>query len=126
MPFDVTFEPIDELTASEELRVQEIDALADSAADEAMGKSSGSVVNKSVVAGGNTWYEETPTGVINGSNVTYTLSNTPNSNSLSLYINRQLLISGGVDYSITGSTITMTNAIPSSFSSLPFIARYQA
>jgi len=42
-----------ELTAAEELRVQEIQALSDTAADEALGKLSGSVVKKAVAGGDN-------------------------------------------------------------------------
>lgn len=42
-----------ELTAAEELRVQEIQALSDTAADEALGKLSGSVVKKAVSGDGN-------------------------------------------------------------------------
>jgi hypothetical protein len=42
-----------ELTAAEELRVQELQALSDTAADEALGKLSGSVVKKEVTGGDN-------------------------------------------------------------------------
>ena len=42
-----------ELTAAEELRVQELQALSDTAADEALGKLSGSVVKKEITEGGN-------------------------------------------------------------------------
>ena len=42
-----------ELTAAEELRVQELQALSDTEADEALGKLSGSVVKKEITEGGN-------------------------------------------------------------------------
>lgn len=57
---------------------------------------------------------ETLGGAINGSNVTFTLANTPNpALSLELFLNGQLLTSGGVDYTLVGSTITLNTAPPS-------------
>lgn len=54
---------------------------------------------------------EVPSGAINGSNVTFTLSATPFANSQDLYLNGQLLFVGaGEDYTITGSTITLAVA----------------
>jgi hypothetical protein len=54
--------------------------------------------------------EETPTGTINGSNVTFTLANTPTAGSVKLYLNGIRLKQGANDYSISGLTITMTTA----------------
>lgn len=54
---------------------------------------------------------ETPGGTINGSNVTFTLANTPISNTEMVYLNGILLEPGaGNDYTISGSTITMLSA----------------
>ena len=55
------------------------------------------------------WLRETPSGTMNGSNVTFTLSHTPLANSLTLYLNGVEQISG-TNYSIVGSTITYTVA----------------
>jgi hypothetical protein len=69
-----------------------------------------------VVASGSTslhWaYNETPSGTINGTNVTFTLAHTPNpANSLKLFLNGYQLVYG-VDFTLSGSTITMVNIIP--------------
>lgn len=54
--------------------------------------------------------QETPSGTINGSNVTFTLANTPASNSsVQVYLDGVILIQT-TDYTISGSTITMTTA----------------
>jgi hypothetical protein len=50
---------------------------------------------------------EAPSGTINGSNVTFTLSRSPSL--LLLFLNGLLQQSSGADYSLSGSTITMTN-----------------
>jgi phage-related tail fiber protein len=51
---------------------------------------------------------ETPSGTVNGSNVTFTLANTPTAGSQELYLNGILLESGaGNDYTISGVTISM-------------------
>lgn len=51
---------------------------------------------------------ETPTGSVNGSNVTFTLANVPQVSSLELFLNGQLLEPGaGNDYTISANTITM-------------------
>lgn len=53
---------------------------------------------------------ETPSGLINSSNATYTLTRTPVSVSLSLFLNGVLQRAGaGSDYTISGLTITMLN-----------------
>lgn len=62
------------------------------------------------LTGGNVWYQdEVPSGTKNGSNKTFTLLHAP-SNVTLLYLNGQYLVSGGVDYSLSGNTITMTVA----------------
>lgn len=53
---------------------------------------------------------ETPAGAINGSNVTFTLANTPSpTGSLNLYRNG-LAMKAAVDYTISGNTITFLAA----------------
>lgn len=55
--------------------------------------------------------KETPSGSIDGSNVTFSLANTPVAGSEHVYLNGQLLESGGGnDYTISGATITMSDA----------------
>ena len=55
--------------------------------------------------------EEVPSGLINGSNTTYTLANTPVSGSVKLFLNGVRLYAGaGNDYTISGTTITMASA----------------
>lgn len=52
-------------------------------------------------------YSEVPSGTINGSNVTFTLANTPTSGSVGLYKNGQRqAVGGSADYTISGATIT--------------------
>lgn len=54
---------------------------------------------------------ETPSGTINGSNVTFTLANTPVSGSVHLYLDGIRMDAGaGNDYTISGGTITMATA----------------
>lgn len=56
-------------------------------------------------------FEEIPSGSINGSNVTFTISATPTTGTLRLYLNGQRLRSGaGNDYTLSTNTITMTTA----------------
>lgn len=56
-------------------------------------------------------FEETPSGSINGSNVTFTISATPTTGTLRLYLNGQRLRSGaGNDYTLSTNTITMATA----------------
>ena len=55
--------------------------------------------------------KEVPSGSINGSNVTFTLANTPISGSEHVYLNGVLQESGGGnDYTITGAVITYLSA----------------
>jgi hypothetical protein len=66
---------------------------------------------------------EVPTGLINGVNVTYTLANNPNPDaSLCLYHNGILEING-VDYTLSGVTITM-NVAPITGDTLVAFYRY--
>lgn len=54
---------------------------------------------------------EVPSGTINGSNVTFTLANTPASGSEEVYLNGLLQnVGGGNDYTISGGTITFNTA----------------
>jgi len=59
-------------------------------------------------------YGEAPTGLVNGTNPTFTLLNTPIVGSVCLFRNGQRLNVGvGNDYTIAGATITMlTGMIP--------------
>jgi hypothetical protein len=56
--------------------------------------------------------QETPSGTVNGSNVTFTLANTPpSSTTVILMLDGLVQIQGsGNDYTISGSTITMLTA----------------
>lgn len=68
---------------------------------------------------------ETPGGVFNDVNVTYTLANSPNpTGSLQLFSNGQFL-NQGVEYTLSGSTITFATAPSSALSGLPFRAFYR-
>ncbi len=64
---------------------------------------------------------ETPSGLINGANTTYTLANTPTTGTVALYLNglRQRLTT---DFTVATNTITMTTA-PATGDSL--VADYQ-
>lgn len=56
--------------------------------------------------------KEVPSGAINGSNVTYTLANTPVAGSDHVYVNGMLQeVGAGNDYTISGGTITMLTAL---------------
>lgn len=56
-------------------------------------------------------FGEIPSGTINGSNTTFTLTVTPTSNTLGLYLNGVLLRAGaGNDYTLSTNTISMTTA----------------
>jgi hypothetical protein len=55
------------------------------------------------------WQEEVPSGVVNSSNVTFTLSYTPDSKTLILSLDG-LIRKRTTDYTISGSTITMVTA----------------
>lgn len=69
--------------------------------------------------------DETPSGTINGTNTSFTLANPPSpAASLLLFINGVLQIQG-TDYTLSGSTITMSNA-PTTGSVLNAYYRYAA
>ena len=75
----------DELTAGETLLVQNLNA--------------------------GTYENVTPTGAVNGVNVTFTLPAAPSPvASLKLYNNGQLMKAGGEDFTLAGVTITFVNA----------------
>lgn len=57
----------------------------------------------------NFYQDETPSGTINGSNTTFTLAHTPSTFAL-IFINGQLQIGGGVDYTRTGTSIVFVTA----------------
>lgn len=53
------------------------------------------------------WVKETPSGTVNGSNVTFTLSQIPAENdAVEIYLDGLFV----TDYSLSGVTITMTTA----------------
>lgn len=67
---------------------------------------------------------EQPTGAVNGSNASFALSGTPSASGfLLLFLNGQFLAEG-VDYTRSGTTITMTTPPDAVFSGLPFVAFY--
>lgn len=70
-----------------------------------------------------TTYTETPSGLINGSNTTYTTTHTINL-ILVFSINGQVLYNG-VDFTFSGTTITFTTALDASLSGKPFQITYQ-
>lgn len=55
-------------------------------------------------------YNETPSGSINGSNTSFSLANTPTAGTVRLILNGLELLAGGNDYTISGTSITMTTA----------------
>lgn len=71
----------------------------------ALGVKSGTFVGAS-----NFVVRETPTGAVNGSNVTFTLANAPLSNTECVYLNGLLQEPGANDYSIATNTITFVTA----------------
>jgi len=68
-----------------------------------------------------TAYVETPSGAINGSNVSYTTVHTMNT-VLAVFINGQMLHPS--DYSYTGTTLTMVSPLDASLSGSPFTVVY--
>lgn len=68
---------------------------------------------------------ETPSGTINGSNAAFTLAHSPSpAASLILEMNGQILTQG-VEYTLSGATITFSTAPDAAFSGLPFKAWYR-
>lgn len=77
-----------------------------------LGSTSLTFTKFSGVGAGQDWVDkETPSGLVNDVNVTYTLANTPISGSVHLYLNGILQDEGsGNDFTISGATITMEAA----------------
>lgn len=68
---------------------------------------------------------KTPSGLINSSNKVYTLPSNPNPNdSLRLYLGGDLQVAGGVDYTLSGVTITFGTA-PTTGKTLRAFYRYK-
>lgn len=101
-----------DLTPNEILLVQALGNLAVSGATEAIRKSSATTLANVTITGGGTFTNsETPSGLINGSNVTFTIATTPTSGTLRLYRNGLRLQAGASnDYTLSGATITMNQA----------------
>lgn len=59
---------------------------------------------------GNIFEQETPSGLVNGSNTNFTLSGTPHSSKAVRVTLNGLLQKQGTDYTISSSTITFTSA----------------
>jgi hypothetical protein len=66
---------------------------------------------------------EVPSGTINGSNVTFTLAHTPSPAASLQLFNGIVQKAGGIDFTLSGATITFTTA-PSSGSVLQAWYRY--
>jgi len=81
-------------------------------ADTSLSIASGLKVNGAVThLIANTIIRETPTGLVNGANTTYTLANTPIAGTEQVYLNGIQQESGaGNDYTISGATITYLSA----------------
>lgn len=76
-------------------------------------------------ASSSAWTTSAVSGTINGINTTFTLSATPtDANSVQLSLDRQLQIQG-VDYTLSGATITYTTAPDASLSGSPHYATFQ-
>ena len=100
------------LTQAEIAMVEALNALATGGATEAIRKS-GAASFENISAGSSETIvtEEVPSGLVNGSNTTFTIANTPTSGSVKLYRNGIRLKSGaGNDYTITTVTITTAQA----------------
>ena len=118
------------LDENEVLLVQALDALATSGASQAIRKSgTTTLANVDLLAG--TEIKETPTGAVTGTdgtdgNATFTLSQTPTTDTLDLYVNGLWQDSGsGNDYVLTGTSIVFNSgAIPVSGSKVRARYRY--
>ena len=67
----------------------------------------GALITQAEIEGGTggTWTKGTFTG--NGVTTIFTLPAIPNNNSLNLFLNGQFLADAGVDYTLSGATVTM-------------------
>lgn len=61
---------------------------------------------QNLVTASGAWIKEVPAGVINGVNTVFTLQNTPVSGTDMVFLSGQLQAGGGVDYTLSGKTIT--------------------
>lgn len=86
-------------------------------------RSPSGVVTVTLQSGSGTIYTETPTGLIDGSNKTYTTLHSIGT-VFNFAINGQFL-HPTADYTVAGNTITMVTALPASLSGLPFTMTYQ-
>jgi hypothetical protein len=86
----------------------------------------GKITHQALAVGsGNFADNETPSGTINGSNTNFTLANTPNpAASLQLQLGG-IFLTQGVDYTLSGATITFLAAPDASLSGQPFKAFYR-
>lgn len=83
------------------------------------GSAIGGAVTENFPSGGTvTVYAETVSGTINGSNVTFTVP-TSISTAFALYLGNSIY-QPGVDFTVSGTTITMTLAPDASLSGQPF------
>lgn len=87
------------------------------------------LLTTSTSGGTTTVYTETPQGLINGSNTTYTTVNTIN-NIFSFaingeYLHPQDLTAGTGDYTFSSNTITFLSALPSNLAGTSFTIVYQ-
>lgn len=80
-------------------------------------------ITLTATGGGGTTYQETPSGVIDSANVTYTTTNTITT-VLNFAIDGQYLHPTS-DYTFTGTTITMVAALDAFLSGKPFTITYQ-
>jgi hypothetical protein len=71
---------------------------------------SGGLISASSAGASDVTYSETPTGLVNSSNVTYTLANTPTNSAAVIVILDGVTQYNGVDYTVSGSTITFITA----------------
>jgi len=81
--------------------------------------------NSGVVGGGSFADNETPSGTIDGVNATFTLAHSPSpTSSLQLQLGG-IFLTQGIDYTLSGSTITFLAAPDASLSGQPFKAFYR-
>jgi len=100
------------LDDNEILLLQALDALATSGASQAIRKSGSTTLANVNILSGTIVDDETPTGLVNGSNTSYTIANTPTAGTLVVYEGGRRLLQT-TDWSLSGTTITFTYAPPS-------------